>query len=67
LLSLEFIKNFKNYTDEDILEQFYYNYQIMYAVGIRQLSDLHLAPRTLSISSGKGFTITPSLTTARKT
>ena len=47
LLSLEFIKHFKNYTDEDVLEQFYYNYQIMHAVGIRQLGDLHLAPRTL--------------------
>jgi hypothetical protein len=47
LLSLEFIKHFKNYTDEEILEQFHFNYQVMYAVGIRNLGELPLAPRTL--------------------
>ena len=47
LLSLEFIKNMKDYTDEDIIEQFRFNYQIMYAVGLRNLGELYLAERTL--------------------
>lgn len=46
LLSLEFIKNMKDYTDEEILEQFEYNVQILYAVGLN-VGDLRLAPRTL--------------------
>ena len=40
LLSLEFIKHMKDYTGEDILEQFRFNYQIMYAVGRRNLGEL---------------------------
>jgi len=47
LLSLEFIKHLKDYTDEELIEQFYFNYQIMYALGIRNLGELYLAPRTL--------------------
>jgi len=47
LLSLEFIKHMKDYTDEDILEQFRFNYQVMYAVGLRTLGELYLAERTL--------------------
>lgn len=47
LLSLEFIKHFKNYTDEELLEQFHFNYQVMYSVGLRNLGELALAPRTL--------------------
>jgi tetratricopeptide (TPR) repeat protein len=47
LLSLEFIKHMKDYTDEDILEQFRFNYQVMYAVGLRNLGELYLAERTL--------------------
>ncbi|MCL5676408.1 MAG: transposase [Firmicutes bacterium] len=46
LLSLEFIKHLKDYTDEELIEQFYYNYQIMYAVGLRNLGQLYLAIRT---------------------
>jgi hypothetical protein len=46
-LSLEFIKHMKDYTDEDILEQFRFNYQVMYAVGLRNLGELYLAERTL--------------------
>ena len=30
----------KDYTGEDILEQFRFNYQIMYAVGRRNLGEL---------------------------
>ncbi len=47
LLSLEAIKHLFNYTDEDIFDQFSYNYQINYAVGILTLGELPLAPRTL--------------------
>ena len=36
----------KDYTDEDILEQFRFSYQIMYAVGRRNLGELYLAERT---------------------
>lgn len=47
LLSLELIKHMKDYVDEDILEQFRYNYQIMYAVGLRNLGELYLSERTI--------------------
>jgi len=47
LLSLEFIKHLKGHSDEELIEQFHFNYQIMYAVGIRELGALPLAPRTL--------------------
>lgn len=47
LLSLEFIKHMKDYVDEDILEQFRFNYQIMYAVGLRNLGELYLSERTI--------------------
>jgi hypothetical protein len=47
LLSLEFIKHMKNYTDEELIEQFRFNYLIMYAVGIRNLGESYFAPRTL--------------------
>ena len=46
LLSPELIKHMKDYTDEDILEQFRFSYQIMYAVGRRNLGELYLAERT---------------------
>ncbi|ABZ83429.1 conserved hypothetical protein [Heliomicrobium modesticaldum Ice1] len=47
LLSLEFIKHMKDYTDEEILEQFHFNFQVMYALGIRNLGEVYLAERTL--------------------
>lgn len=47
LLSLEFIKHLNDYTDEQVLEQFYYNYQVMYALGLRDLGELYLSRRTL--------------------
>jgi len=47
LLSLEFIRHFKDYSDEELIEQFYFNYQIMYALGLRNLGEQYLAPRTL--------------------
>lgn len=47
LLSLEFIKHMKNYTDEELIEQYRFNYLIMYAVGKRNLGESYFAPRTL--------------------
>ena len=47
LLSLEFIKHLFDYTDEELIDQFYYNYQVAYALGIQTLGEINLAPRTL--------------------
>jgi len=47
LLSLEFIKHMKDLTDEELLDQFSFNYQIMHALGYRNLGELYIAPRTL--------------------
>lgn len=46
-LSLEFIKHLFNYSDDELMDHFYFNYQINYAVGIRHLGGLNLAERTL--------------------
>jgi hypothetical protein len=45
-LSLELIKHLFNYSDDELMDQFYFNYQINYAVGIRHLGGLNLAERT---------------------
>jgi hypothetical protein len=47
LLSLEYFKHIYNYNDEELIEQFYFNTQISYALGIKNVSDINLAPRTL--------------------
>ena len=47
LLSLEFIKHWKGLNDQDLLDSFYFDYQVNYAVGIRALGERNLAPRTL--------------------
>ena len=47
LLSLEYIKQMKQYNDLELLDAFYFDYQINYAVGIRSLGELNLAERTL--------------------
>ena len=47
LLSLEAIKHMFNFTDEEILDEFSFNFQINYAVGILTLGKLPLATRTL--------------------
>lgn len=46
LLSLEFIKHIFDYTDEVLLDQYYFNYQVMYALGERNLGERYLGPRT---------------------
>lgn len=47
LLCLEFFKHWFDYTDEVLIENFYFNYQINFALGIRTIGELNLAPRTL--------------------
>lgn len=46
-LSLEFIKHMKNYSDDELIDAFYFNYLVNYAVGIRTLGELNLAEKTL--------------------
>lgn len=47
LLSLEFIKHWKDLTDEELLEQASFNYQVAYAIGLKDLGEEYIAPRTL--------------------
>lgn len=46
LLSLELIKHTFDYTDETLLDQYNLNFQIMYALGMRNLGERYLADRT---------------------
>jgi hypothetical protein len=46
-LSLEFIKHFLNLSDDELIDNFYFNYLVNYAVGIRVLGELNLAKRTI--------------------
>ena len=45
-LSLEFIKHLFNYSDDELLDEFYFNCQVDYAVGIRHVGSLNLGERT---------------------
>ena len=45
-LALEFIKHLFNYSDDELMDEFYFNYQVDYAVGIRHLGGINLAERT---------------------
>lgn len=47
MLSLEIIKHQFGFTDEELLEQFYFNFQILYALGIRNLGEVYIAERTI--------------------
>jgi hypothetical protein len=47
LLSLEYIKHMKCCSDLELLDDFYFDYLVNYAVGIRTLGEMNLAPRTL--------------------
>jgi len=46
LLSLELIKHIFDYTDEMLLEQYNFNYQLMYALGESNLGERYLGERT---------------------
>jgi len=47
LLSLEYIKHMKDCSDLELLDDFYFDYLVNYAVGIRTLGEMNLAERTL--------------------
>jgi len=47
MLSLEYIKHMKDCTDLELLDDFYFDYLVNYAVGIRTLGEMNLAERTL--------------------
>lgn len=47
VLSLELIKHFQDYSDDELIENFYFNYLVNYAVGNRTLGELNLAEKTL--------------------
>lgn len=47
LLSLEYIKHMKNIPDSELMDDFYFDYLVNYAVGQRTLGERHLADRTL--------------------
>ena len=47
LLSLEYIKHMKCCGDLELLDDFYFDYLVNYAVGIRTLGEMNLAERTL--------------------
>lgn len=47
LLSLEYIKHLFDYSDAELIEQFYYNYQIAFALGINNVGEINLASSTL--------------------
>jgi hypothetical protein len=47
LLSLESIKHLKNYSDDELIENFNFNYLINYAVGRRTLGGMSISEKTL--------------------
>jgi hypothetical protein len=47
LLSLEYIKHMKDCSDLELLDDFYFDYLVNYAVGIRTLGEMNMAERTL--------------------
>jgi hypothetical protein len=47
LLSLEYIKHMRNCNDLELLDAFYFDYLVNYAVGNRTLGEINLAERTL--------------------
>jgi len=47
LLGLEILAAFRDYTVEEMLEQFHFNYQIQWALGIRNIGECPLAERTV--------------------
>ncbi|MBS3974769.1 MAG: hypothetical protein KGZ89_07895 [Actinobacteria bacterium] len=47
LLSLEDIKHMKDCSDLELLDDFYFDYLVNYAVGIKTLGEVNLVERTL--------------------
>lgn len=46
-MGLDLIKEIRGYTDEVLLEEYAFNYQISFALGLRTLGERYFAPRTL--------------------
>jgi hypothetical protein len=47
MMGLDLIKEIRGYTDEVLLDEYAYNFQISYALGLRTLGERYFAPRTL--------------------
>ena len=47
LMGLDLIKEIRGYTDEVLLDEYAFNYQISFALGLRTLGERYFAPRTL--------------------
>jgi len=47
LMGLDLIKEIREYTDEVLLDEYAFNYQISFALGLRTLGERYFAPRTL--------------------
>lgn len=47
LVGLDLIKHLKEFTDEVLLDEYAFNYQISFALGLRTLGERYFAPRTL--------------------
>src|SRR6056297_2869065 len=47
LAGLDIIKELKGYTDEELLQKFHFDYQVMYSLGIRKFGSTELGIRTL--------------------
>ena len=46
-IGLDLIKHIREYTDEVLLDEYAFNYQISFALGLRTLGERYFAPRTL--------------------
>ncbi|NLN64923.1 MAG: transposase, partial [Clostridiaceae bacterium] len=47
LLSLEYIKHMKDIPDIELIDAYYFDYLVNYAVGLKTLGEKHLSERTL--------------------
>ena len=46
-IGLDLIEHIREYTDEVLLDEYAFNYQISFALGLRTLGERYFAPRTL--------------------
>lgn len=66
-IGLDLIKHLKEYTDEAVLDEYAFNYQIPFALGLRTLGERYFAPRILyefrsrlyNITIGKTLILSP--------
>lgn len=55
LLSLEFIKYIMDFSDHELINAFYFNYLVNYAVGIRTIGEINLSEKTLYNFRGRVY------------